>query len=302
MQVHKHWQDIPADARGASVAMGNFDGVHLGHQAVIDLARSDAPLGILTFEPHPREYFSPAAAPFRLMNTEARANRLAKLGVQHLYELPFDQVMASFTPEDFAQKVLADGLGISHVVVGADFCFGAGRKGKAADLRALGQAFGFDVTIADLIRHGDREVSSTAIRQALSVGNPRDAATILETPLFHNSTTAWSLPEAFGLHMALGKDRVEARTRELGKQLKEGLQKIAGVRLVTPMDPQMSSGIVSFDVDGQEPRAVTRRLRDQKIITSTAPYAKPYVRLTPSIRNTPKEIDIALRALSALTS
>ena len=179
MQVYKHWQDIPADARGASVAMGNFDGVHLGHQAVIDLARRDAPLGILTFEPHPREFFSPAAAPFRLMNTEARANRLAKLGVQHLYELPFDQVMAGFTPEGFARDVLAEGLGISHVVVGADFCFGAGRKGTVADLRAMGQSMGFDVTIADLIRHGDREVSSTAIRQALSVGNPREAAAML---------------------------------------------------------------------------------------------------------------------------
>lgn len=179
MQVYKHWQGIPKGARGASVAMGNFDGVHLGHQAVIDLARRDTSLGILTFEPHPREFFSPAAAPFRLMNTEARANRLAKLGVHHLYELPFDQVMAGFTPEGFARDVLADGLGISHVVVGADFCFGAGRKGKASDLRTLGQTLGFDVTIAELIRHGDREVSSTAIRQALSVGNPREAAAML---------------------------------------------------------------------------------------------------------------------------
>ncbi len=179
MQVFKHWQSIPADARGASVAMGNFDGVHLGHQSVINLARRTAPLGIVTFEPHPREFFSPGAAPFRLMNAEARANRLAKLGVRHLYQLPFDQVMASFSPEDFAQKVLADGLGIAHVVVGADFCFGAGRKGKAADLRAMGQSLGFEVTIADLIRHGDREVSSTAIRQALAVGNPREAAAML---------------------------------------------------------------------------------------------------------------------------
>ena len=159
--------------------MGNFDGVHLGHQSVIRLAHTKAPLGLITFEPHPREYFSPGAAPFRLMNAEARANRLAKLGVQHLFELPFDATMASFSPEAFARDVLADGLGVSHVVVGADFCFGAGRKGKAADLQDMGQRMGFAVTIADLVQHGNREVSSTAIRQALAVGNPREAAAML---------------------------------------------------------------------------------------------------------------------------
>ncbi len=150
MQVFKHWNDIPAGARGASVAMGNFDGVHLGHQSVIGLARRDAPLGIVTFEPHPREFFSPGAAPFRLMNAEARANRLAKMGVERLFELPFDATMAGLSPEAFAREVLAEGLGVSHVVVGADFCFGAGRKGKAADLVAMGQERGFAVTIADL--------------------------------------------------------------------------------------------------------------------------------------------------------
>ncbi|MDP3377685.1 MAG: bifunctional riboflavin kinase/FAD synthetase [Brevundimonas sp.] len=179
MQVFKDWNGIPAQARGTSVAMGNFDGVHLGHQSVIGLARRAAPLGIVTFEPHPREFFSPGAAPFRLMNAEARANRLAKLGVQHLFELPFDAVMAAFPAEAFAREVLAEGLGVSHVVVGADFCFGAGRKGTAADLRAMGQRMGFEVTIADLVQHGNREVSSTAIRQALAVGNPREAAAML---------------------------------------------------------------------------------------------------------------------------
>lgn len=179
MRIIKTWADIPAGARGASVAMGNFDGVHLGHQAVIDLARGKAPLGIVTFEPHPREFFSPSAPPFRLMNAEARANRLAKLGVETLFELPFDQAMASLTPEAFARDVLAKGLGVSHVVVGADFCFGAGRKGKVADLQAMGAEMGFAVTVAELIRHGDREISSTAIRQALAVGQPREAAAML---------------------------------------------------------------------------------------------------------------------------
>lgn len=159
--------------------MGNFDGVHLGHQSVINLARNDAPLGIVTFEPHPREVFQPDAAPFRLMNAEARANRLAKLGVQHLYALPFDKDLSALTPAAFARDVLADGLGISHVVVGADFCFGKGRTGRAQDLVNLGKTYGFGVTVADLVRHDGTEISSTAIRQALAEGRPRDAAAML---------------------------------------------------------------------------------------------------------------------------
>lgn len=179
MQINTHWQGLKASARGASVAMGNFDGVHLGHQAVIDLARPHGPLGIVTFEPHPREYFSPNAPAFRLMNAETRANRLAKLGVEQLYQLPFDAAMASLTPEDFAREVLAEGMGVSHVVVGADFCFGKGRAGKASDLQALGIKYGFGVTIAPLVKIADTEISSTAIRTALAEGRPRDAKAML---------------------------------------------------------------------------------------------------------------------------
>jgi riboflavin kinase/FMN adenylyltransferase len=179
MQIHQHWQGLDPSARGASIAMGNFDGVHLGHRAVIDLARTAAPLGILTFEPHPREYFAPQSPPFRLMNAEARANRLAKLGVRHLYQLPFDARMAALTPQAFARDVLHDGLGIAHVVVGADFGFGKGRQGRAADLQALGGEYGFKVTVADLVQSNGTDISSTAIRGALSEGRPRDAAAML---------------------------------------------------------------------------------------------------------------------------
>ncbi len=181
-----------SDDRGASAAIGNFDGVHLGHQRVIDLARRDgAPLGIVTFEPHPREYFAPHAAPFRLMNAEARAHRLEKLGVQILAELPFDARMAGLSAEDFARIVLAEGLGLSHVVVGADFCFGKGRSGTAALLQDYGARYGFEVTIADLLTADSGAVSSTAIRAALSEGQPRAAATMLghwhriEGPVLH---------------------------------------------------------------------------------------------------------------------
>ncbi len=159
--------------------MGNFDGVHIGHRSVIDLARNLGPLGIITFEPHPRQYFAPSGPAFRLMNVETRANRLAKLGVKHLFQLPFDAIMASFSPKEFAHEVLSKGLGIAHIVVGADFCFGKGRLGTAEDLQGLGVENGFRVTVADLIRVGEREISSTAIRAALAAGHPREAAAML---------------------------------------------------------------------------------------------------------------------------
>jgi riboflavin kinase/FMN adenylyltransferase len=179
MQIHQHWQGLTPSARGASAALGNFDGVHLGHQAVINLARTDAPLGLVTFEPHPRQYFAPHTPAFRLMNAEARANRLAKLGVDHLYELPFDHGLASLTPDGFARDVLAGGLGLSHVVIGSDFRFGKGRTGTAADLQALGLQYGFRTTIATLVQIAGQDISSTAIRQALTDGLPREAAAML---------------------------------------------------------------------------------------------------------------------------
>ncbi|MBF9034154.1 bifunctional riboflavin kinase/FAD synthetase [Rhodobacterales bacterium HKCCE2091] len=177
--------------RGASAAIGNFDGVHLGHQRVIDLARGDAPLGIVTFEPHPREYFAPDAPPFRLMNAEARAHRLEKLGVEILFELPFDHRLSGLTAESFAREVLSGALGLSHVVVGADFCFGKGRQGNAALLRDWGPDLGFAVTVAELLSGEDGAVSSTRIRNALTDGRPRDAAAMLghwhriEGPVLH---------------------------------------------------------------------------------------------------------------------
>lgn len=179
MRIYKDWNWVDPGARGASVAMGNFDGIHLGHQKVIDLARNHGPLGIVTFEPHPRQVFAPEAPPFRLMNAEARANRLSKLGVDTLFELPFNKLLSGMDPDQFAGRVLAEGLGVGHVVVGADFCFGKGRAGRAADLVRLGAAHGFGVTIADLVMDGTREVSSTAIRAALAEGNPRAAAAML---------------------------------------------------------------------------------------------------------------------------
>ena len=182
MWIIRDFNYVRAMDRGASVAIGNFDGVHLGHQAVIKMAADAAPearLGVMTFEPHPRQYFAPDAPPFRLMSAAARASRLEKLGVERLYELNFNASLASLSPEAFAQEVIADGLGLTHVVVGADFCFGKARAGTASMLQEFGKAMGFGVTIAPLIENAATVVSSTAIRNALSDARPREAAAML---------------------------------------------------------------------------------------------------------------------------
>ncbi|MFW8635197.1 bifunctional riboflavin kinase/FAD synthetase [Cribrihabitans pelagius] len=182
MRIVRDHQYVEPQDRGATVAIGNFDGVHRGHQSVIELARKavpGAPLGVMTFEPHPREFFAPGTAPFRLMRAETRAHRLEKLGVERLYELNFNTALSSLTPEEFARDVIAVGLGLAHVVVGADFCFGKGRAGDTADLERFGKKYGFGVTIAPLMEYSEHAVSSTAIRTALSEGRPRDAKEML---------------------------------------------------------------------------------------------------------------------------
>ncbi len=184
MRIIRDYTYVNYDDRGASAAIGNFDGVHLGHRAVIDIARNageatGVPCGVLTFDPHPREYFAPKSDPFRLMGPAAKATELAKIGVERLYQLNFNAALAALSPEEFATRVIHEGLGLRHVVVGSDFCFGKDRAGKAADLQRLGEQLGFGVTIAELVEGTQGQVSSTRIRQALADGKPRDAADML---------------------------------------------------------------------------------------------------------------------------
>ena len=181
MKIIRDYQFVNSGDKGASVAVGNFDGVHLGHQHVIEIARlwgskNKSPLGVLTFEPHPRSYFSPAASNFRLMSPDAKATRLNKLNVEKLYELNFNKTLSSLTPFDFADQVISKGLGLSHLVVGEDFCFGEGRSGTVKDLISLGSSMGFEVTMAELMETEIGQVSSTSIRNALAEGRPNDAA------------------------------------------------------------------------------------------------------------------------------
>ena len=178
MQIFERYSDV--SLRGASVAMGNFDGVHLGHRSVINLARREGvPLGVISFEPHPRSFFAPDSPPFRLMNVASKRHRLAKIGVDVLYDLPFDKALSSLTALEFVRDVLSEGLGISHLVVGEDFRFGKGREGDVAFLQKHGPEHGFEVTVAGMVSGKNGPYSSSAIRAALAAGQPEEAAKML---------------------------------------------------------------------------------------------------------------------------
>jgi riboflavin kinase/FMN adenylyltransferase len=180
MTVIAHYRDVPDSARGFSVALGNFDGVHAGHRAVIEGAASGSgPLGVATFEPPPRAFFRPDDPSFRIYRPARRNARLAELGAKAIFELPFNADMAAMTDEAFARDVLKDGIGASHVTVGFDFRFGRGRMGDAGRLASLGRALGFGVTIIEKIEALGAKASSTAIREALIAGEPEKAAEIL---------------------------------------------------------------------------------------------------------------------------
>ena len=180
MTVIAHYKQVPDKARGFSVALGNFDGVHAGHRAVIDAASQvDAPLGVATFEPPPRAFFRPDDPPFRLYRPARRNQRLVDLGATAVFELPFNADMAKMTDEVFAREVLKEGIGVAHVTVGFDFRFGRGRMGDAARLSSLGRALGFGVTVVEKIEALGAKASSTAIREALISGEPEKAAEIL---------------------------------------------------------------------------------------------------------------------------
>lgn len=188
LRIVRDWRGLTAADRGAAIAIGNFDGVHRGHAHVVaqaaEAARAlGAPLAAAVFDPHPRLWFQPGAQHFRLTTDAQRARALAALGVEILYALPFEAEMAGMTDAAFAERVLAEGLGVCHVAAGFDFSFGAGRTGDGDLLRLYGERFGFGVTVVEPVADEDgRKLSSTAVRLALEAGRPEEAAAILGRP------------------------------------------------------------------------------------------------------------------------
>lgn len=178
----------PAGLAGAVVAVGNFDGVHRGHRAVIARAQALArqlarPCAILTFEPHPVDFFGAGGGVFRLTSRDAKAHRMAELGLDGMFVLTFDKALASLDAEEFLREILVRRLGVAAVVVGYDFHFGAGRTGTPAFLREAAPKLGVVVEIVEKVvadEEGSLEaVSSTATREALERGDVRGAAALL---------------------------------------------------------------------------------------------------------------------------
>jgi riboflavin kinase/FMN adenylyltransferase len=176
---------LPDGLRGGVVAIGNFDGVHRGHQAVLDRAltearRRDVPALVLTFEPHPRTVFRPDVPLFILTPPPVKAKLIAELGFDAVVEQRFTRGFASNSAEDFVTGVLDRGLGISHAVTGFDFHFGKDRQGGPAFLMASGEKHGFGVTLVDAFRdEGAEVISSSRIRQLLAGGEVAEAAGLL---------------------------------------------------------------------------------------------------------------------------
>lgn len=166
----------PEDRLDCAVAIGNFDGVHLGHQALIREvveaahARLLCP-AILTFEPHPREFFNPAAAPARILSLHDKVEALKGSGIERVYILKFDEKLASLSPYDFVKDLLVQGLHARWVTVGENFHFGAKRAGDFHTLEDLGKEFHFEVHAMPMIYHGEAAISSSRIRQALARGD-----------------------------------------------------------------------------------------------------------------------------------
>jgi riboflavin kinase/FMN adenylyltransferase len=185
MRIFRHYNDVTAESKGAVVAIGNFDGVHRGHQALIARARAHAdaigaPMGVLAFEPHPQEFFRPSPESFRLTPFRTKARLIAEQGTDVMFALAFDAQMATKSAQEFVMDVLVNGLGVSCVVVGEDFQFGKGRAGNAAVLGYMGEMEGFGVeTFEPVLEDGVEKISSTHIREALKAGKPEVAATLL---------------------------------------------------------------------------------------------------------------------------
>ena len=170
-----------------AIAIGNFDGVHRGHGALLerlcDVAReSRLPPTILTFEPHPREFFSPASAPARLSTLREKLELLADAGAEQAMVCRFNKAFAALSADQFIEQVLIGGLRARHLIIGDDFRFGKGRAGDFALLQVAGRQFGFSVEAMGSITVDDERVSSSGVRAALAAGDMEHAARLLGRP------------------------------------------------------------------------------------------------------------------------
>ena len=183
MDIYHSYKDT-VDHQQTVVAIGNFDGLHRGHRALLNAAKhqaasTDLSWAVLTFSPHPAQVLAPRHAPPILMTIQEKAAAFRRLGVDRVWFQTFSKAFADLTPEGFVADVLKSGLGAQHVVVGFDFCFGKNRAGNVDVLRSLLSQNGMGLTVVDAVEEGDEKVSSSVIRRALSRGQIREANQLL---------------------------------------------------------------------------------------------------------------------------
>jgi riboflavin kinase / FMN adenylyltransferase len=182
------FRTVPDRASSPTVlAIGNFDGLHLGHRALLERLTGKAkalglPASVMTFEPHPRELFTPEQAPARLTSLREKLGLLEANGIERAYVLHFSRKLAALTAEEFIENVLVRGLAVKHLIIGDDFRFGRGRKGDFAMLQQAGVAHGFGVEAMHTIDIDGERVSSSAVREALAAGDLEHAARLLGRP------------------------------------------------------------------------------------------------------------------------
>jgi riboflavin kinase/FMN adenylyltransferase len=254
---------VPPGLRGAYVAIGNFDGFHRGHQSVLNTLRSRAaeagvPAIVLSFEPHPRDVFAPSPFMFRLSDGDAKASLAEAFGLDAIAILNFDQAFSQIEAEDFVSRFLVGALGVTGVIVGADFHFGRQRRGTPAFLKAAGEAQGFAVETLGLTDEGDEVISSSRIRAALSEGDIAAANRLLGYHWFFDGCVVkgdqrgreLGYPTAnmmtrSGFQLAQGVYAVRAR---LGDRLLDGVAAY-GKPMFDNQRPPFETHLFDFDED-----------------------------------------------------
>lgn len=219
MDVVKGWRNVPSKWKGASLAIGNFDGVHRGHQKVLEAAKAAGDIwGVMAFEPHPRKFFQPELPLFRLTPLPRKLELFALYGCDFAAIIPFDAELASLTAEDFVREVLIEGFAIRHAAVGYDFFFGKGRSGNPGILRDMGERFGFGVTVVIPQGRAGEIFSSTRVRELLAEGEVKAAGEMLG----HWWRVSGQVREGAGRGAGLGFPTANIALDE-GQSLKHGI-------------------------------------------------------------------------------
>jgi riboflavin kinase/FMN adenylyltransferase len=257
------WRDLPEALRGATVALGNFDGVHRGHAAVLGAAhaaRPDLPLAALTFEPHPREHFRPDDPPFRLTLPAAKVAALGPLGATILYVIPFKAELPTMPAEAFVEEVLHRGIGAKHLACGVDFAFGHRRGGDVAFLAREAEARDIGLSAVPHLTDAGGPISSTRIRRALQDGYPERAAEMLGRPweirgeVVHGDklgrVLGWPTANLWlGRHLEPARGVYAVRAALPDGMLRDGVANV-GRRPTLGGDPQTRLETFIFDFDG----------------------------------------------------